>query len=120
MFFIGDVFRLVDNAVVYTVIGGTLATTEGSDKNIIICQYSTIMRALTSRDGIFPTFFDKFTGKESEYKTLKQIHNKNHDAGNEGNFKEQLPFERLLCFCKSFKKVTQGLGFEINFNMENI
>ena len=40
-----------------------------------------------------------------------------------GNIKAQLQLEHIFGFCKSFKKVTKNLGFEITFktaNLENI
>ena len=47
------------------------------------------------------------------------IDNHEEDA-NRGNIKAQLPLEHFFGFCKTFKKVTKNLGFEITFKTTNL
>ena len=45
----------------------------------------------------------------------------NHEAdANRGNIKAQLPLEHIFGFCKTFRKVTKILGFEITFKTANL
>ena len=39
---------------------------------------------------------------------------------NKGKIKAQMPLEHIFGFCKSFKKVTKNLGFEITFKTANL
>ena len=57
----GDAFTLVNNAFAYCFKKAHLSTTGGSDikHNKYVCQVSTIMRALTSKDGNLLSHFDE-------------------------------------------------------------
>ena len=47
------------------------------------------------------------------------IDNHEKDA-DRGKIKAQLPLEHIFEFCKTFKKVTKSLGFEITFKTANL
>ena len=52
---------------------------------------------------------------------MKQILINNHDvAANKGNIKGHLALEHKFGFCKTFKKITENLGFHIKFKMNDL
>ena len=100
----GDAIRLVNNAFAYCFREATLATTGGSDNehNIYVGQVSTIMRALTSKDGYLLSHFDKNDESEGEIENTSLHHQpiKNHDLpANKGKIKDILPLEHIFGFC---------------------
>ena len=64
----GDVIRLVNKAFAYSFKEARLSTTEGSHKehNKYCGQVSTIMRALTSKDGDSLSHFDKIEESQAQ------------------------------------------------------
>ena len=82
-----------------------MATIRGSDieHNKDCGQISTIMRALTSKNGDFLSHFDKNDESHAQIQntSLKHPFINNHDvAANKGKRKGHLPLERFLDFAK--------------------
>ena len=101
----------------------SISTTSGSE--IEINKYpgptSTMMRVLTSKDGDIISYFDKINEPNINDTTLKQRLINNHTvAANKGKITGQLPLEHIFGFCKTFKKVTKGLGFHISFKTADL
>ena len=122
---IGDAFRLVKDASAYCFKEARLSTTGGSDieHNKYCGQISITMRTLTSRDGDLISHFDKIDESETEIdKTLLHHHlTKNHDiAANKGKVRGQLLLEYKFGFCKTFKTITQQLGFHLTFKTADL
>ena len=110
----GNAMRLVNNAIAYWFKEARLSTTGGSDiehKNN--CgQNSTIMRALTSKDGDLLSHFDQIDESRDEIgNTVLKYHlNNNHDlAANKAKFKGQLPPEHVFGLCPTFEKLSKQL-----------
>ena len=51
---------------------------------------------------------------------LTDNHNIVGQEVNKGKIKAQLPLEHIFGFCRTFKKVTKNLGFEITFETANL
>ena len=111
----GDSIRLVNNAFAYCFKEARLNTTGGPDidHNKYLGQVSTIMRALTSKDGDLVSHSDKID--ESEAELHHHFINNHNLAVNKGKVKGQLPLEHIFGFCKTFKKITEQLGFSLTF-----
>ena len=84
------------------------------DKNKYVGPISTIMRVLTSKDGDLISYFDKNDD------TLKGMLINNHDEPNKGKIVGQLPLEHIFGFCKTFKKITKGLGFQLTLKTADL
>ena len=80
----GDAIRLVKNAFAYCFKEARLSTTGGSDieHNKYVGEVSTILRALTSKDGDLLAHFDKIDESESEIENTSLHHDliNNHDV----------------------------------------
>ena len=125
--FTDDRIRLTNNGLAYVFQEAVLATTSGSnlEHNKFVGQISTIMRVLTSKDGDLLSQFDNInegnTNDNFDSTSLKKMLIDNHEAdANRGNIKGQLALEHIFGFCKTFKKVTKNLGFEITFKTANL
>ena len=112
--------RLINNAFAHCFKEGVIQTTGGMElENIkFLGQVSTIMRALTSKDGDLLSHFDNFNdGDRNDSITntsLKQMLIDNHtEPVNRGKVKGQLLLEDIFGFCKTFKKITKNLGFHM-------
>ena len=79
------------------------------------------MRLVTQKDGDLSTYFDIIN--ESEHgindSSLKQIRMNNHTEANRGLIRGHLPMEYISGFARSFKKITKGLGFELDLRTSN-
>ena len=85
-------------------------------------QVSTIMRLLTSKDGDLSSYFDK-NGEAviNDDNPLKQILINNHAVeANKCNIKGHLALEHIFGFCKTFKKITKNLCFQLKFKMNDL
>ena len=106
----GDAIRLVNNAFAYWFKEARLSTTGGSDTehNKYVGQVSTIMRALTSKDGDLLFHFDKIDESEVEIENTSLHHHliNNHDDvdANKRKRKGILPLVHIFGFCKTSKK----------------
>ena len=79
------------------------------------------MRLVTEKDGDLSKYFDLINEKENGINdsTLKQILINNHTEANRGLIRSNLPLEYIFGFARSFKKITKGLGFELNLRTSN-
>ena len=73
------------------------------------------MRLLTHRGGDLSTYFDIIDRIECgvNISSLKQILNNNHTEDNRSFIGDRLLLKSRFRVCKSFKKVTRCLGFEL-------
>ena len=123
-----DPIRLVNNAFAFCFKEARLSTSLGSDIEInkFCGQVSTIMRAISNKDGDLLSQFDNFN--EDDIPDLSRLadlpvqigdtpHQKmlinNHTDANKGKIKGYLYLEDIFGFCKTFKKVTKNLGFHL-------
>ena len=119
-----DNIRLVNNAFAYIFQEGRISTSAGTEieHNKNLGNVSTIMRILTQKDGDLSSYFDKTneSAGEIDNSTLKQmlINSHTHDV-NKGKIRANLPLEHIFGFCKTFKKITKGLGFELQLKTSN-
>ena len=122
---VNEAIRVVNNAFVHCFKKGVIQTTGGMElENIkFLGQVSTIMRALTSKDGDLLSHFDNIDESQAgnNNTTLKQMLINNHtEAANQGTIKGQLLLEDILGFCKTFKKITKNLGFHITLKTNDL
>ena len=130
-----DPVRLVNNGVPYCFKEARLTTFIGGDieNNKFYGQISTIMRAISNKDGDLISQFDNIN--ENDIPVLNKIahlpvhirdtpHQKmlinNHTDANKGKKKEYLYLEDIFGFCKTFKKVTKNLGFHLSFKTNDL
>ena len=112
-----------------------LTTSIGGDSefNKFCGQVSTILRAISNKDGDLLSQFDNFN--ENDIPVLNRLadlpvqiqstlHQKmllnNHTEANRGKIKGYLYLEDIFGFCKTFKKVTKNLGFHLSFKTNDI
>ena len=117
--------RLVNNAFALCIKEATLSFTGGSEieQNKYVGPISTIMRVLTSKDGDLMSFFDNINETQAgiNNSSLKQILIDNHTvAANKIKIVGQLPLEHIFGFCKTFKKITKGLGFQLTLKTPDL
>ena len=80
------------------------------------------MRILTQKDGDLSSYFDKINETEAGMNdsTLKHMLINSHtNDDNRGKIRANLPLEHIFGFCKTFKKITKGLGFELQLKTSN-
>ena len=123
-----DPVRLVNNGFAFSFKEARLSTSLGSDIEInkFCGQVSTIMRAISNKDGDLVSQFDNIN--ENDIPVLNRLadlpvqirdtpHQKmlinNHTDANKGKIKGYLYLEDIFGFCKTFKKVTKNLGFHL-------
>ena len=121
-----DPIRLVNNGFAYCFKETRLTASIGGDIEInnFCGQVSTIMRAISNKDGDLLSQFDKIN--EIDIPILNRLadlpvqirdtsHQKmlinNHIDSNSGKIKGYLFLEDTFGFCKTFKNVTKNLGF---------
>ena len=134
-FHIDDPVRLVNNGFAYCFKKARLTTSIGGDvENNKFCgQVSTIMRAISKKDGDLLSQFDNIN--ENDIPVLKRLadlpvqirdtpHQKmlinNHTDANKGKIKVYLYLEDFFGFCKTIKKVTKKLGFHLIFKTNDL
>ena len=127
--------RLVNNGFAYCFKEARLTTSIGGDIEInkFCGQVSTIMRAISNKDGDFLSQFDNIN--ENDIQVLNRLadlpvqirdtpHQKmlinNHTDANKGKLKRYLYLEDIFGFCKTFKKVTKNLGFQLSFKTNDL
>ena len=118
-----DIIRLVNNAFAYTIHDARISTSAGVEieQNKYVGPISTIMRLVTEKDGDLSTYFDIINESEGGINdsTLKKILINNHTEANRGLIRGHLPLEYISGFARSFKKITKGLGFELDLRTSN-
>ena len=134
-FHFDDPVRLVNNGFAFCFKEARLSTTIGSDIEInkFCGQVSTIMRAISNKDGDLLSQFDNIN--ENDIPILEQLANlpvqirdtphqkmliNNHTDANKGRIKGYLYLEDIFGFCKTFKKVTKNLGFHLTFKTNDL
>ena len=130
-----DPVRLVNNGFAFCFKEARLSTSLGSDIEInkFCGQVSTIMRAISNKDGDLVSQFDNIN--ENDIPVLNRLadlpvqirdtpHQKmiinNHTDANKGKIKGYLYLEDIFGFCKTFKKVTKNLGFHLQFKTNDL
>ena len=85
-------------------------------------QVSTIMRLLTFKDNGLSSYFDENGGAViNDDIPLKQILINNHAVeANKGKIKVHLALEHIFGFCKTFRKITKNLGYQLKFKMNDL
>ena len=118
-----DVIRLLNNASAYTLHDARISTSSGVEieQNKFVGPKSTVMRLVTQKDGDLSTFFDIIDESEAgiDNSSIKQTPINNHTAYNRCIVRGHLPLEYIFGFCKSFEKITKGLGFELDLRTSN-
>ena len=119
-----DEIRLVNNGLAYIFQEGRISTSAGTEieHNKNLGNVSTIMRLLTQKDGDLSSYFDTIDEAEAGIanSTLKRLLIDNHtNDDNKGKIRANLPLELIFGFCKTFKKITKGLGFELQLKTSN-
>ena len=118
-----DIIRLVNNAFAYTIHDARISSAAGVEieQNKYVGPVSTIMRVVTQKDGDLSTYFDIIDESEEEINnpSLRLTLIDNHTEPNNGFLVGHLPLEYIFGFCKSFKKITKGLGFELDLRTSN-
>ena len=107
----------------YTIKDARLSKMGGSDleHNKSVCQVSTIIRLLTSKDGDLLSYFDKINETEAGIldSSLKQALINNHDLdSNKGQIKGQLPLEYIFGFCRTIKKLKKHWDFTYHSTLQ--
>ena len=80
------------------------------------------MRLLTSKDSDLSSYFDK-NGEAviNDNIPLKQILINNHAVEViKGKIKGHLALKHIFGFCKTFKKTTKNLGFQLKYKMNDL
>ena len=130
-----DPVRLVNIGFAFAFKEARLTTSLGSDIefNKICGQISSIMRAISNRDGDLISQFDNING--NDIPILEQItdlppqtrdtpHQKklknNHTDANKGKIKGYIYLEDIFGFCKTFRKATKNLGFHLTLKTTDL
>ena len=130
-----DPIRLVNNGFAYCFKEALLTTSIGGEIEInkFCGQISTIMRAISNKDGNLLSQFDNIN--ENDIPVPERLTNlptqitstphqkmliNNHTDANRGKIKGYLYLEDVLGFCKTFKKVTKNLGFHLQFKTNDL
>ena len=113
-----DLIRLVNNALAYTIHDARISTSAGVEieQNKYVGPISTIMRLVTQKDGDLSTYFDIIDETENgiNFSSLKMILINNHTEAKRGLIRGHLLLESIFGFARSFKKIAEGLGFELD------
>ena len=113
----------MNNAFAYTFQDSRISTSAGTvtEQNHFVGAVSTIMWLTTQRKGHLFTYFDIIDESEKSIKksSLKQTLTGNHTKLNRRLLRGHLPEEYIIGFCKSFRKLTKGLGFELELRTSN-
>ena len=134
-FQIDDPIRLVNNAFAFCFKEAHLTTSIGGDIDInkFCGQISTIMRAISNKDGDLLSQFDNINENDIPFfnrlaDLLVQIRETPHQKmlinnptdANKGKIKGNFYLEDIFGFCKTFKKVTENLGLHLSFEPNDL
>ena len=110
-----EVIGLVNNAFAYCFKEGTISTTGGMkiEQVKFLGQVSTIMRALTSKDGDLSSHFDNVgeTQNGSNNTSLYQMLFNNHTEANRGKIKGHLPLKHKFGLINFLERLLKTLVF---------
>ena len=119
----GNVIRLVKNAFAYTIHDARISTTAGAEReqNKYVGLISTIMRLVTEKYSDLSTFFDIIDESEDEINntSLKKVLIIIHTDANKGVIRSHRLLEYIFDYARSFKKITKGLGLELDIRTSN-
>ena len=123
-FFDADETRLVENGLTYIIQEGRLSTSSGTEiqNNKYLGRVSTLMTLLTQKDGDLSPYFDESDETEGGFTSslLKHMLIDTHsNENNRGKIITNLPVERIFGFCKTFKKISEGFGFQLQLETSN-
>ena len=115
---------MVIDALAYVFQERRLSTSAGTEieHNKNFGNVSTIMRLLTQKDGDLSSYFDRIDERVAGIgdSTLKHMPIDSHtNKDNKGKMRANFPLEHIFGFCKTFKKITKGLGFELQLKTSN-
>ena len=114
---------MIINAFAYTIHDARISTSAGVEieQNKYVGPISTIMRLVAEKDGNLSTYFDIIDESEDKIDnpSLKRILIGNHTEANRGFIRGHLPLEYISGFARSFKKLTKGIGFELELKTSN-
>ena len=112
-----DTIRLVNNAFAYTIHDARISKSARVEieQNKYVGAISIIMRLVTPKDGYLTSYFDIIDECEDEINnsSLKKILIDNHTEANRGPIRGHLLLEYIIGFPRP-KKITKGLGFELD------
>ena len=118
-----DTIKLVNTTFAYTFHDARISTSSGVEieQNKFVGPISTIMRLVTQKYGDLSSYFDITDETEDEINSssLKKILIGNHDEANRGLIRGPLPSEFIFGFCRSVRKISKGLGFELDLRTSN-
>ena len=134
-FHIEDPIRIVNNGYAFCFKEARLSTTIGSDieRNKFCGQVSTIMKVISNKDDDLLSQFGNIN--ENDIPLLERLADlppqirstpdqkmliDNHTDANKGKIKGYLYLEDIFRFCKTFRKVTKNLGFQLMFKTANL
>ena len=118
-----DQIRLFNNGIAYLFQEARLSTSSGTEieNNKYLGAVSTIMRLLTQKDGDLSSYFDKIDEREAGItnSSLKHMLIDSHNIEDKKRIGAEFLLEHIFGFCKTFKKITKGLGFELQLKTSN-
>ena len=113
---------MVNNGFAFCFNEATTATTDGIEMEHVKFSghVSTIMRALTSKDGDLLSNFDNINDTEANTSMNNnslnnRLINSHSVEVNRRKIKGQLPLDYIFGFCKLFKKITKNLEIHLTF-----
>ena len=113
----------MNKAFAYTIHDARISTSSGIEieQSKYVGPISPIMRLATQKDGDITTHFDIIDESETgiNNSSLKQVLINNHTKDNRVTIRGHLPLEYCFGLCESFKKMTNGLGFELDLRTSN-
>ena len=80
------------------------------------------MILLTQKDGDLSSYFDKIDETQGGIANSTSKHmliDSHTNDDNKGKIRANLPLEHIFGLCKTFKKITKGLGFELQLKTSN-
>ena len=79
------------------------------------------MRVLTYKVGDLSSYFDELNENNINDTSLEEILLGNHTTrANKGKISGQSRLEHFFGFCKTFKKISKGLGFHLTFKTADL
>ena len=112
-----EIIRLFDYAFAITLHEARISSSSGTvkEQKKFVGDVWRTKRFLTHRTGDLSTDFDIIdeSGGRFNNSSLKQILFKNHTEGNRGSIEGHMPLEYIFRFCKTIKKISKGLGFDL-------
>ena len=119
--------RVVNNGFAFCLTERTISITGGMEIEHVkfLGRVSTIMGALTSKDGHFIPYFDNINNADANTSMINisfkdRLIISHSVAVNRGKVKGNLPLEHIFGFCKTFQKIAKNLGFHLTFKTADL